>query len=100
MPDSNPKPTARQRWQQALRERNMQRDEIRNSQFRNTPLAKASVAPTTDMMVKRGTRVMSLSSSQASETTRKSWQKRKETYGKKGRVSSLTFSNTHKRTKS
>lgn len=95
-----PKPTAKQRWQAALQKRNMLREEMRNNSFRNTPLAKATAAPTLDLMVRRGTRVMALSRSQASETTRKSWQKRKETYGKKGRSSSLTFSKSHRRIKS
>jgi hypothetical protein len=96
-----PKPRAIERWQQALALRNMERDELRNNRLRGTPLAKAAVTPIGDHMVKRGTRVMALSRQQASETTRKSWQQRKQKYGKKGRASSLTFNRTaHKRIKS
>ena len=93
------RPTARQRWQEALAQRNLQRDEIRNNKLRGTPLAKASAAPVGDHMVKRGTRVIALSRQQASDTTRKSWQERKQKYGKKGRASSLTFHKSHKRIK-
>lgn len=96
-----PKPTARQRWSQAVAQRNLERDELRNSKLRGTPLAKASVAPIGDHMVRRGTRVMAITRAQASETTRKSWQARKQKYGKKGRASSLTFNRSkHRRTKS
>jgi hypothetical protein len=95
-----PKPTAKQRWQAALQKRNMQREEIRNSSFRNTPLSHATAIPATDMMVRRGTRLKALTGAQASATTRKSWQARKEKYGKKGRASKLTFHKTHKRIKS
>lgn len=77
----------------------MQRDELRNNNFRSTPLAKATAIPTTDHMVRRGTRIVPLSHSQASETTRKSWQARKQKYGKVGRASKLTFSKSHKQTK-
>jgi len=93
------KPLAKQRWQAALQKRNMEREELRNNAFRTTPLAKATAVPTTDMMVRRGTRMMPLSGSQASETTRKSWQARKQKYGKKGRASRLTFNKVHNRLK-
>lgn len=101
MPD---KSTARQRWKDALQQRNMQREEMRASHFRNTPLSHNVPMPAPDaggqMTVRRGTRMVPLSGDQASETTRKSWQARKQKYGKKGRLSGLTFNKTHKRTKS
>ncbi len=96
---TTPRPPAKARWQAALRARNMAREQIRNDSFRTTPIVKGP-APTANLMVQRGTRAMLLSRSQASETTRKSWQTRKETYGRKGRLSKLTFSRSHKRFKS
>jgi hypothetical protein len=95
-----PAPTASQRWSQAVAQRNLERDEMRNTKLRGTPLAKATVTPVGDHMVRRGTRVMALSRKQASDTTRKSWQARKQKYGRKGRASSLTFDRSrHSRTK-
>lgn len=95
-----PKPMARERWLSAIATRNQERDEIRNTKLRGTPLAKASVAPVGDHMVRRGTRVIALSRAQASETTRKSWATRRQKFGKQGRVSRLTFNKAHRRTKS
>jgi hypothetical protein len=94
---------ARDRWREALAERNRQRDDIRNNKLQGTPLAKpSSVVPVPDLstgdhMVRRGTRIVTLTRAQASETTRKSWQTRKEKYGKKGRASRRTFQKSHRR---
>lgn len=95
-----PKPphlTARERWNAALAQQRQEREEIRNKKLHGTPLAKTSSTPIGDHMVRRGTRVIALSRAQASETTRKSWRKRKEKYGKKGRVSGLTFHKSHRK---
>lgn len=101
-----PKPPANQRWKDALQTRNMEREQLRANSFRQGPLTAAGVVPVPapgaggQMTVQRGTRMHTISAEQASATTQKSWQARKEKYGKKGRASVLTFSKTHKRLKS
>lgn len=97
-PPTTLKLNARQRWEQALRQRNLERDDLRTNKLHGTPLAPSTTQPTGEMMVRRGTRMISLTRRDASAATRKSWQARKQKYGKKGRVSRLTFAKTHNKT--